>query len=99
VLLIPKPGRKIPKSVEKQSGNDRQFVVNSFALGSLRVIERVARAVQGRQPFVYDKAGSFIAVSFDGLAASIFLSTPRVFGVVATGSDPDRRWMPTLPRR
>ena len=36
MLVIPKPGREIPKSVERRLGNDSQLVVNLLAAGGLR---------------------------------------------------------------
>ena|SRR5689334_4214456 len=39
VLVIPKPGREIPKSVEERSRTDRRLVVNLLAAGSLCVID------------------------------------------------------------
>src|SRR5437763_15324010 len=49
VLVIPKPGREIPKSVEKRSTNDRRLVGNLLAVRRLRLTEGAgtSRAKQG----------------------------------------------------
>lgn len=38
----------------------------------------------------YEQAGLFIAESQGGLVATIFLSKPKVFGIVPAGTDPER---------
>ena len=66
------------------------LVVNSLAASSLRVIEW---AGTGRAKEAAVRAMSKpvrLLQNRRGLAAAIFLSTPKVFGVVPTGSDPDR---------
>lgn len=92
MLVFPKPGREIPKSVEKRLENDGSLVVNLLAAGSLRVIGSAGTGcARERSSSHYEQAGSFTTKLSDELAASIFLSTPKLFGIVPTGSDPDRR--------
>src|SRR5262249_16683863 len=45
MVVIPKPGREIPKSVAKQSGNDCWLIFNSLAADGLRA---TGRAGMGR---------------------------------------------------
>jgi hypothetical protein len=95
MLLIPKPGREIPKSVEKRLVNVCQLIVNLLANSSLCIIgwagmdrakEAVVRAMS--------KPVRLLQNRYDRLAAAIFLSTPKDFEVVP--QDPSRTGVGSL---
>ena len=75
--------------------NEWQLVVNSLAAGSLCVLGQAGMGRARKSSCShYEQAGLFIAESQGGLVATIFLSRPKVFGVVPAGTDPERCWMP-----